>query len=48
MAKSKRRTKICVLPKMEETRLLRAYFSLVTSRYQVTFKRERRIGIESV
>ena len=39
MANSKRRTKICVLPKMEETRLVRAHFLLVTRRYQVTFQK---------
>ena len=40
------RTKICVLPKIDETRLIRAHFLRVSSRYQVTlFKRERRVRI---
>ena len=35
----KRRTKICVFPKMEETRLIRHHFLAVSSRYQVNIQK---------
>ena len=38
-AKGKCRIKICVLPKMEETRFILAHFLRVRSRYQVTFQK---------